>query len=552
MTTTTVPEAVATRVGGRLRDRCTLAALAIGAAGLVYRVAMLAFAVPPTNSDEATIGLAALHIATGRDFPVFFYGQHYMGALEAYLAAPLTLLFGQHTVVLRIPLLLMYAGFLVCGYRLARRLYPPGLALVTVALLALGSDRVLKDQMLAAGGYPEITFFGALLMLLAVRLASGGTTRRGVTFAAWGLVAGLCLWVDWLVLPYVAASAWLIVARCRSDLRRRYGGGALLAGLLLGAAPVLGYNLGAAPGHDSISVFLRLNGGDGDPSLGARLYGGVLFGVPMGTGLCSPSRCAPWQLWWGVGYPVLLVAALVLAIRAVRVGGTRGEAAPGDGAVPDVRRLAHLALLVAAAVTLLAYARSAAAGQTPVESARYLACLLISTPAVLWPLWSVATRPGTGARRRLAAAAPVAGLLATAVLASVALVAATPGYARRARDQDVLVGALRQRGLTRIYSEYWTCNRIAYATREQVVCAVLGDDLRPGYDRYAPYRSLVAHAPRPAYVLPAGGPLDRRFAQVLADSGVPATVTDVAGYRIYQPDQPVPVPLPPRPARADG
>ena len=40
------------------------------------------------------MGLAALHIARGEDFPVFFYGQEYMGTLEAYLAAPLVALFG--------------------------------------------------------------------------------------------------------------------------------------------------------------------------------------------------------------------------------------------------------------------------------------------------------------------------------------------------------------------------------------------------------------------------------------------------------------------------
>src|SRR5512139_1979664 len=74
-----------------------LAALLVGLAGIGYRLALLLAAAPPTNSDEATMGLAALHIARGEDFPVWFYGQAYMGTLEAYLAAPLFAVAGPST-----------------------------------------------------------------------------------------------------------------------------------------------------------------------------------------------------------------------------------------------------------------------------------------------------------------------------------------------------------------------------------------------------------------------------------------------------------------------
>ena len=64
-------------------------------AGVAYRLGLLFSDTPQTNSDEATMGLAALHIAQGRDFPVWFYGQRYMGTLEAYLAAPVFALAGR-------------------------------------------------------------------------------------------------------------------------------------------------------------------------------------------------------------------------------------------------------------------------------------------------------------------------------------------------------------------------------------------------------------------------------------------------------------------------
>ena len=41
------------------------------------------------NSDAAIFGMIAKAIAAGRDFPIFFWGQSYMGPLTSYLAAPL-------------------------------------------------------------------------------------------------------------------------------------------------------------------------------------------------------------------------------------------------------------------------------------------------------------------------------------------------------------------------------------------------------------------------------------------------------------------------------
>jgi len=39
------------------------------------------------DSDEAIVGLMGKHILEGRGIPTFYYGQHYMGSLEAILAS---------------------------------------------------------------------------------------------------------------------------------------------------------------------------------------------------------------------------------------------------------------------------------------------------------------------------------------------------------------------------------------------------------------------------------------------------------------------------------
>lgn len=515
------------------------AAVTFGTLGTLYRLVMLLVDVPPTNSDEATMGLAALHVAEDQALPIFFYGQYYMGTLEAYLAAPLFLLAGASTLALRLPLLAMYVAFLVVMWRLTSRLYTPWLAAVTVGLLALGSDRVLKNQVIALGGYPEMNPAGALLVLLAVNLGLGLVRRRALAYAAWGVLAGLMLWVDWLLLPYLAvAGLLLLVPAGRRPSVREFA--ALLGGGLLGAGPLLAHNLTAPWEQNSINVLLVLNGGAGGTSLGQRLDGAVLFGVPMGTGLCSPATCSTWQLWWGWCYPVLLVAAGVLAVRAIR----RANSATPPERAEVLRQAGRLALVVAAALTIFAYVRHGGAAVTPGPSSRYLSCLLISTPAVLWPLWSLATRRGrVRPALRTLAAAPLAALAATMLLASALVVAEVPTNNRVDRQRRELVEHLRGTGVTRFYTEYWTCNVLVFLSREDLRCAVIGEDLRPGQDRYLPYRDEVLMADRPAYVLPAGSQLSALVGDFVHREDPGAVVTTVAGYDIYQPTRRLPLPL---------
>ncbi|HXL36592.1 MAG TPA: hypothetical protein VN954_05260, partial [Ktedonobacteraceae bacterium] len=63
-----------------------LAAMAIIVFGTLLRVVLVGLQWPLFNSDEGTMGIMALHIASRGDHPVFYYGQHFMGTLDAYLA----------------------------------------------------------------------------------------------------------------------------------------------------------------------------------------------------------------------------------------------------------------------------------------------------------------------------------------------------------------------------------------------------------------------------------------------------------------------------------
>src|SRR5205823_658780 len=85
----------------KLRTVAALAALLV----IIRSVIWVFFEQSDFDSDQAIIGLMAKHLEEGRAFPLFFYGQHYMLGVEAWLAAPVFRLAGVSVAALKFPLL---------------------------------------------------------------------------------------------------------------------------------------------------------------------------------------------------------------------------------------------------------------------------------------------------------------------------------------------------------------------------------------------------------------------------------------------------------------
>src|SRR5881296_127524 len=80
---------------------------------LVRSAAMLAFEQLDFDSDQAIVGLMAKHLSELRTFPLFFYGQHYMLGVQAWIAAPFFLIGGPTVFMLRMPLVLINCAVVV-------------------------------------------------------------------------------------------------------------------------------------------------------------------------------------------------------------------------------------------------------------------------------------------------------------------------------------------------------------------------------------------------------------------------------------------------------
>ena len=512
----------------------------MGALGL--RLFLAASSWPLLNSDEGTMGIMALHMQQG-ERPIFFYGQAYMGTLQAYAAAVLFAFFGATLFSLRLGIILFYAAFLVALYALTRMLYTKRFALFVLFLLSLGSNAVLSRQLSAIGGYSETIFFSALAFMLVAWLAlspPGGTARqrflRLCAYSAWGLTIGLGLWSDLLILPTIVCSGLLLVLFCWRELLR----GSVVPLLLfsiIGALPLIIYNLSAPPGLDSWSILLSQQGHIDHTwrTLIAQIKGTIDYSIPAITSspLCHHSEyqylfylgfqashpadhsCAIRGRMWSGAYLSLLALTCTLAAFSLFVvlrsrlqrPWTRQER------LFFVRNTMRLGILASVLLTLYLYTTSEAPLTFPSILSRYLICVWLSTPVVIWPLWQgmswVGTMPsfkGTPwiilAQRTFCLSALVC-LCAALLYGTYVTLGEAPVAVSADRTEHTVINTLIKHRITHIYSSYWVCNRMAFESHERITCGVLNNDLTGPVvrqNRYAAYYAIVQSDPHTSYV----------------------------------------------------
>jgi len=549
-------------------ERWMFASVAIAT---LLRLVLISFNWPITNSDEGNMGLVALHVAYQGDHPIFFYGSPYLGPLEGYAAAPFFRLFGASVFTLRLPLVLFFIGFLVSMFYLIRLLYSEKFALATVILLGLGSPDLFFLQLRASGEYPELEMLAALMCLLAAWLALSSQRldqerwKRIVIYGLLGLIVGLALWVDLLILPFVAAVGLLLCFFCRRELLR-WTGLSLLLGFAIGAFPLIYYNLTAPADQNSWSVLLHLHQGGAADMLAQhltwvnQLTGTMIIALPLATGgsLYCPSSAIPpsgsptiatlpcvlFQGGWGFGYLILWFIAVSLAVYAIlrycrqMLAGTT-QSTSSEERQEVIRQCGRLALLASVGLTLLLYGIAPTSATYPQTTFRYLTCLLLAIPALLWPVWQGLSAQRISLDWRTKAGLLLRGgllLLVTGTFASgtVRTFMEIPPARAAYQQQEALVQDLLHVGATRVYADYWTCNVLTFLSREKIICSALDEHLNPGYDRYLPYRFIVRAAPRPAYVFAPGTQQAEAMKQRvrLASSHYRAYIFE--GYLIYQ------------------
>ncbi len=299
---------------------------------------LLAVDAFPFNADEAIVALMARHILQGK-WPAFFYGQAYMGSLDASLAALGFSLFGEQIQVIRWIQILLYAGTVVTGVWLAWRVTKSRLAAgVAGILMAIPTINLTLYTTVSLGGYGEALLLGQGLLLLTLVMLE--KPRRPLLYAAWGALAGIGFWAFGLTLVYIIPSAMALAWRDWRSGDRRLPAVCWAAAAAAAAVGMIPWIASAVSG--SLDVLLReLFGsaiaGASSSSLPVawlqHMRNLLLLGGPVILGFR-----APWDARW-LGLPLLPFALAIWAcvfLHALFVLGRRDDRRSGRWMVAGV------------------------------------------------------------------------------------------------------------------------------------------------------------------------------------------------------------------------
>jgi hypothetical protein len=184
-----------------------------------------------TYYDEALTGLMALRILRGEP-QVFYWGQPYLGALDAYLAAGAFHLFGPSTLALRLGTAWISVLGVWATWRLTRRIAGEGWGVLAGLGLAL-PPIFLTYLQLSSHAEGVALALGTVALAAAMRLVDVGDDApplaRAVTWAALGVSGGLAWWMSQMTVMLLGAASLGLLAARPDHLRRPgpYAAGAL-------------------------------------------------------------------------------------------------------------------------------------------------------------------------------------------------------------------------------------------------------------------------------------------------------------------------------------
>lgn len=210
----------------------------------IFRLILLSIDAFPFNSDEAIVGLMAKHILDGENF-LYFYGQSYMGSLDAYLVALGFLIFGVEIWVIRLIQILLYGMVIIFFYLFVELSFrSKKIAFLSSLFLVFPAVNVVLYTTVSLGGYGEALLLGAFSFYIAAIFEKESKDRykmHQVYLGLLGFIAGIGLYVNpislTMILPAVLFVLWKLIQQSAS--KKIIFGNLLVTSIffILGSAP---------------------------------------------------------------------------------------------------------------------------------------------------------------------------------------------------------------------------------------------------------------------------------------------------------------------------
>jgi len=503
--------------------------LLVTAAG--WKALLLIQNVVPFNADEAVVGLMARHILAGAR-PIFFYGQAYMGSLDAFWVALGFSIFGSQVWVIRLMQLLLYLATIITTVLLGRAATGSRKAgWIAGVLMALPTVNVTLYTTASLGGYGEALLIGNLILLTGMRLLRelDHGMFAWLTWAGLGFLGGLGLWTHGMTLVYLAPVGLAVLIhllRTKGWLQTgRFWGcvAAVAAGFILGSLPwwiyafqagwtgLVGELFGSAVSVESGSWLERT---------GAHLVNLVLLGASATFGLRPP-----WNVTW-LALPLLPFVLLFWIVVIIWMA-------------KQARTNRVLALMIGVCLTLATVFIITSFGVDP--SGRYF------TPLAA-PL---AVGAGVFITEKLTHKWLSVGLVGLVIVFNgwgtlQCAQANPPGLTTQfdpttvvdSRNLGELADFLHDQGEMRGFTTYWVSYPLAFISDEELIYTPrlpYHNDLRYTHrdDRIAAYDEIIGRSERLAYITAQNPTLDEALRAGLTRLQVTWKEKSLGDYRVY-------------------
>ncbi|MFN8373697.1 MAG: hypothetical protein U0694_12595 [Anaerolineae bacterium] len=527
------------------------------AAAIMARGALLASNAVSFHSDEAIVGLMARHIVQG-ERPVFFYGQAYMGSLDAWLVAVGFRLLGESVLTIRVVQSVLYLAMVLTGYVIAWRFSGKiVIALVTGLMLALPTSLFALYTTASLGGYSEALLCGQLVLLFGYEAAKDfqANQRSVLNWSLLGLAAGIGWWVNGLIVVYALPVGLLLLYRLLRNTHVSVGWRALWLALaavmfVVGSAawwvynfenhwaalafyvpslnPVGDTHVQYLPGLQTVPVDFQETSGT---NIGERALGLALFGLPALTGLRFSWASTYFLPLIGLPVTFITLAALYTLLR--------------DGQHKLLNSEGRT-LVLGMVGGLLAIFVLSQFGKDP--TGRYLLPMVLPFSiafAALIERINLAEKLSANLRRGsqillliLVLGYQLAGQV-TAATTPPGLTTQFDPISHIPNDADAaLISFLEEHQLSRGYTHYWVSYRLAFLSDEQLLFVpVLPYKVtlihRIADDRYPRYSDIVAASESYAFINANNPELDSLLVSTFEAMGIHYEVEHIGPYTVY-------------------
>ena len=191
------------------------------------------------NSDQIIPALMAKHIAEGKNFPIFYYGQSFFGALESYLIAIFFYFFGFKPCLIYYINILLSTFNILIEYILIKFLFGRKIALLSIFLVAIP-----PKELFLLSYNPGCSVFSNFLQLLNIFLFVKIYYSQRVpikSFLLFFAISGLLFWVWHIYIPVFFLLIIILLMKQRTINKKLFYLGILF--FLFCSSPLWVYNL---------------------------------------------------------------------------------------------------------------------------------------------------------------------------------------------------------------------------------------------------------------------------------------------------------------------